>query len=116
MKRCTYILLIALALACGAAAGEDHGMGTLAGTVVGPGGKPVAGARVTSQGADGSHPQATTTNAQGRFFFPGLEHGYYDVRAYSNGAWSDWKHNIEVKTGKQTEVKLQLPASQKNAK
>jgi hypothetical protein len=116
MKRSAYIFLIAMALACAAAAREEHGMGTLAGTVLGPSGKPVSAARVTSQGADGTHPQATTTNAQGRFFFPDLEHGYYDVRAYSKGAWSDWKHNIEVKTGKQTEVKLQLPASQKKPK
>ena len=116
MKRSAYIFLIAMALACTVAAREEPGMGTLAGTVLGPSGKPVVGARVTSQGADGSHPQATTTNAQGRFFFPDLEHGYYDVRAYSNGAWSEWKHNIEVKTGKQTEVKLHVPASQKKSK
>ena len=116
MKRSVYAFLVVIALACAAAASDEHGMGTLAGTVLGPSGKPLSGARVTSQGADGSHPQATTTNAQGRFFFPDLEHGYYDVRAYSNGAWSVWKHNIEVKTGKQTEVKLQVPASQKKAK
>jgi len=109
MKRSVYVLLAVAALACVAAA-DIKGMGTLAGTVVGAGGKPIADARVTSQGADGTSPQSTTTNAQGRFFFPELKHGYYDVRAYHNGAWTVWKHNIEVKTGKQTEVKLQLPA------
>jgi hypothetical protein len=102
-------LLVAVGLALAlAAAADDGGMGTLAGTVVSPGGAAVVGARVTSQGADGSHPQVTTTNAQGRFFFPDLRHGYYNVRAYSKGAWTDWKNNIEVKTGKQTEVKLRL--------
>lgn len=113
MKRSVYAFLFVLALACAAAASDEPGMGTLAGTVIGSSGKPVAGARVTSQGADGSHPQSTVTNTQGRFFFPDLHHGYYDLRAYSGGAWSEWKHNIEVKTGKQTEVKLELPASKK---
>jgi Carboxypeptidase regulatory-like domain len=87
----------------------ESGLGTLAGTVVGPNGRPIAGARVTSQEAGGSHPSATTTNSQGRFFFPQLAHGYYDLRAYSNGVWSGWKHNIEVKTGKQTDVTLRVP-------
>lgn len=90
-----------------ARAGED-GVGTVAGTVINVSGVPVPGARVTLQGADGTAPEATETNRQGRFFFPQLNHGYYDVRAYSNGAWSAWKHNVEVKTGKQTEVKLQI--------
>jgi hypothetical protein len=95
--------------------GDEHGMGTLAGTVVGTNGKPVAGSRVTLQDAGASHPDVTLTNAQGRFFFADLHHGYYDVRAYAGGAWSEWKHNIEVKTGKQTEVRLQVVAKPKNA-
>jgi len=115
MRRSVYVLLAVAALAYAAAA-DIKGMGTLAGTVVGTSGKPVADARVTSQGADGTRPQSTTTNAQGRFFFSELKNGYYDVRAYHSGAWTDWKHNIEVKTGKQTEVKLQLPAPVKKSK
>lgn len=115
MKWPVYAILMVLALAIATTAKDEPGMGTLAGTVYGANGKPVAGARVTSQSADGKMPQATTTNQQGRFFFPDLDHGYYDVRAYSNGAWTEWQHNIEVKTGKQTEVKLRLPAAKKKA-
>jgi Carboxypeptidase regulatory-like domain len=89
-------------------------MGTLAGTVVGKNGKPVAGARVTSQNAGGDHSQVTTTNQQGRFFLPDLVHGYYDARAYHEGEWrSEWKHNVEVNTGKQTELTLRLVATSK---
>jgi Carboxypeptidase regulatory-like domain len=55
-------------------------------------------------------PKSTLTNEDGRFFFPQLENGYYDVRAYHAGAWTTWKHNIEVKIGKQTDVKLKLPS------
>lgn len=115
MKRSMYLLLAVATLACVAAA-DLKGLGTLAGTVLSASGKPVPDARVTSQGADGTMPQSTTTNAQGRFFFPELKNGYYDVRAYHKGAWTEWKHNIEVKTGKQTDVKLQLPAAAKKSK
>jgi len=108
MQRFCAIFLLAAMLALAVAA-DTKGLGTLAGTVIGPGGKPVVGARVTSQGADGTKPQSTVTNSDGRFFFPELENGYYDVRAYHGGTWTNWKHNVEVKTGKQTEVKLQLP-------
>jgi hypothetical protein len=97
------------------AVNDESGMGTLAGVVVGVNGKPAVGSRVTLQDAGASHPDVTLTNAQGRFFFADLHHGYYDVRAYAGGAWSEWKHNIEVKTGKQTEVRLQVVTKPKNA-
>jgi hypothetical protein len=115
MKKSVLVFIAVAALACATAA-DIKGLGTLAGTVVGTNGKPVTDARVTSQGADGTMPQSTTTNAQGRFFFSELKNGYYDVRAYHSGAWTEWKHNIEVKTGKQTEVKLQLPAATRKSK
>lgn len=113
MKRSVWMFLAFALLACAAAANDQGGLGTLAGTVVGPSGKPIVGARVSFQGADGTHPDSTVTNDQGRFFFPQIPHGYYDARAYYNGAWSEWKHNIEVNTGKQTEVTLRVPAKQK---
>lgn len=116
MKRFPLVLICATIMALGTAAKDDGGMGTLAGTVVGRNGKPVAGARVTSQNAGGDHPQVTTTNQQGRFFFPDLVHGYYDARAYHDGEWSEWKHNVEVNTGKQTELTLKLVANSKPAK
>jgi hypothetical protein len=114
MQRVLLILLAVAFFACASGAHEG-GMGTLAGTVLGPSGRPVRGARVTSQEAGGSHPAVTTTNAQGRFFFPELGHGYYDVRAYLDGSWSEWKHNIEVKTGKQTEVTLKVPTKRQTS-
>ena len=90
-------------------------MGTLAGVVLSAQGKPVVGASVTMQTATGGSPHATVTNSQGRFFFPQLIHGYYDLRATHKGWVSDWKHNIEVNTGKQTEIKLQLRTAQKKS-
>jgi hypothetical protein len=103
------LLAAAAMLGIAAAANARVGLGTLGGTVMDHKGKPVAGASVTIQTSDGRHPHVTTTNEQGRFFFPELIHGLYDVRAYSNGRWTEWKHNTTVRTGKQTEVKLRLP-------
>lgn len=93
----------------------EKGVGTVAGTVVNHAGAPVSDARVTLQGADGTEPETTLTNRHGRFFFPQLPRGYYDVRAYSDGEWSAWKHNVEVKTGKQTEVRLEVIPRKKSS-
>ena len=95
---------------------EPRGLGTLAGTVVGPNGSPLPGARVTVQDASGVHPHAVETNDQGRFFFPLLKPGLYDARAYSSGVWSEWEHNINVHKGKQTEVKLKIPKRKASSK
>ena len=95
---------------------EPDGLGTLAGTVVGPNGAPLPGVRVTVQDASGVHPHAVETNDQGRFFFPQLKPGLYDARAYSNGVWSEWEHNINVHKGKQTEVKLKIPKRKASSK
>lgn len=110
MKQPVVVLLLVLIAAYAAFAQGDTGLGTLAGTVIDARGKAVAGASVTMQSATGGNPHATKSNAQGRFFFPELVHGYYDVRASSGVMTSEWKHNIEVNTGKQTEVTLRLRA------
>lgn len=108
MRIAAFTVLLCAAVAALTLRAQQGGMGTLAGTVLNGRGRPVVGASVTMENASGGSPHATTTNAQGRFFFPELIHGYYDVRATHNGASSDWKHNIEVRTGKQTDVMLQL--------
>jgi len=112
MKKWDLILLLfaVLALAAGAQdTGHDAGgMGTLAGKVLTAQGKPVAGASVTMQSANGGNPHAAIADSRGRFFFPELVHGYYDVRAAHGNMVSEWKHNLEVVTGKQTDVELRL--------
>jgi|SRR5215472_12441221 hypothetical protein len=112
MRRLLFPFILVAIFACSISA-NDGGMGTLAGTVVAASGSVIRNAHVTLQGADGSAPEATATNNHGRFFFPELPHGYYDVRAYSGGSWSEWKHNIEVKTGKQTDVVLKIAPKSK---
>jgi len=107
------VVLIFALVALSAAAQDAGGMGTLAGIVLSAQGRPVAGASVVLQTANGGSPEATTTNSVGRFFFPDLTHGYYDVRATHQGWVSVWKHNVEVATGKQTEIRLQLSTEKK---
>jgi hypothetical protein len=110
-RRTTWVLILCVGLSLGlapAARAQEGGLGTLAGTVVNSKGRSVAGAHVILQSAAGDMPQATTTNSQGRFFFPQLLHGYYDVRATASGKASVWRHNLEVRTGHQTDVTLRL--------
>lgn len=108
MKQTAHWSLIACAVAALSVTVWAYGLGTLAGTVVDANGKPVVGASVVMQASAGALPSATTTNSHGRFFFPRLPHGYYDVRATTRYRASAWRHNLTVRTGKQTEVTLRL--------
>lgn len=86
-------------------------VGTIAGTVLSAKGVPVAGASVTIQTAEGSHPHATTSDIHGHFAFTRYARGQYDLRAYSSGTWSDWARDIPVKSGKTTQLELRLNVS-----
>lgn len=97
------------ALAAGSlAARPPSGLGTVGGQVLDSKGKPVANARVTLQAAEGSHLQTTETNSQGRFWFASLPEGQYSVRASDQGRVSEWRQNIWVSPGRQTDVTLHL--------
>ena len=85
-------------------------LGRLAGKVLGSNGAPVVGARVTVETSDGRHPHATSTDTQGRFSFPNILPGPYDARAYRDGSWSEWQHNVIVRTGKTTDITLRIIA------
>jgi hypothetical protein len=102
-----WVLIVSLGLASGLQA--RVATGTLAGTVLDAHGKPVAGATVTMQTSDGARPYATHTDANGHFEFVRYETGQYDLRAYSNGMFSDWTKRISIRSGKTTEVTLRLP-------
>jgi len=86
-------------------------VGTLEGTVVDAHDKPVANASVTIQTSDGLHPHATRTDAEGHFQFARWETGQYDLRAYSNGVFSDWQKRIMIHTKKPTKITLRLKAA-----
>ena len=116
MKRTAGRLLIVCAALALTARVSAYGLGTLAGTVLDANGKPVAAASVVMQSSAGAMPYATTTNSHGRFFFPRLPHGYYDVRATTRYRASAWRHNLSVRTGHQTDVVLRLTIPVKQRK
>lgn len=101
-------LLCAIWTASAIAAPQPKGLGTIGGQVVGSNGKAIAGARVTLQGAEGRHPETTETNDQGHFWFASLPEGLYDLRAYYQGRVSEWRQNVWVSPGQQTNVVLHL--------
>ena len=91
------------------AAGAKGPIGNVTGTVLDSKGKPVADATVTMQSSDGKHPYATHTDATGHFSFTRYETGLYDLRAYSNGMFSDWVKRVWVKSKKTAQVTLRMP-------
>jgi hypothetical protein len=110
MKSICAALLVAAMLLVARPLSSGERLGTLEGTVERDG-HPLAGARVTAEEAEGAHPHATLTNNDGRFFFPRLTPGLYNLRAYYKGTWSGWEKNAEVKVGKGTNVTLHVPVS-----
>lgn len=105
-------LFIAVIVPAGRAQGYSHhvAVGNLAGTVLDVHGRPVADASVTIQTSDGLQPHATRTDAKGHFAFDRWATGQYDLRAYANGAFSDWDQRVEIRSKKTTEVTLRLDA------
>ena len=105
---------LALAVTCAAIAVAVNAkvrIGTLAGVVLDAQGRPVPNATVTVQTSDGLHPHATRTDSAGHFAFERYLPGQYDLRAYSNGAFSNWIKRVYVAAEKTREVTLRLPAS-----
>ena len=96
---------------------SGHGSATLSGVVLGPDDKPVPHASVTYQSGDGSAPHATRADVHGRFVIRKLRGDNYDVRASSNGIFSEWEKNVMVRSGQSHFVALhliyatQMPAS-----
>src|ERR1700687_3529253 len=87
---------------------HKQGPGNLDGTVVNAKGAPVAGAQVLWQASDGRPPPGLHSDAQGHFHIPPLRAALYDLRASAGDASSDWEHNVIVRPGSESSVKLRL--------
>jgi len=81
---------------------------SIRGVVLDANGKPVAAAAVTCQSSAGIHPHVVHTDAKGHFVLPGLKQDSYDLRATSNGAYSDWEKNLPLRIGQTKEITLRL--------
>lgn len=89
------------------------GLGTVGGQVLNAQGARVVAALVTLQASDGGLLQTTQTNTEGRFWFASLPEGQYSVRAADHGLVSEWRQNVWVAPGRETDVMLHLRPSKK---
>lgn len=105
----TFFVLFAAVLGFAIAGNAGGRIGAIAGTVVTAHGKPVADATVTMQTSYGQSPCATHTDAKGHFEFARYTIGQYDLQAYWHGMFSDWRKRVVIRSGKTTEITLQLP-------
>jgi Carboxypeptidase regulatory-like domain len=78
------------------------------GTVLGADGKPAAAAAITCQSSAGVRPRVVHTDNKGHYIISGLKQDSYDLRATSNGAYSDWEKNIPLRRGQTKEITLHL--------
>ncbi len=78
------------------------------GTVLGADGKPVAAAAITCQSSAGVRPRVVHTDNKGHYTISGLKQDSYDLRATSNGAYSDWEKNIPLRRGQTKQITLHL--------
>ncbi len=81
---------------------------TITGTVIGPDDRPVAKASVMCQSSGGLSPHATYTDKKGHFMITGLKVDSYDLRASSNGVFSEWEKNIPLRKGQTKDLTLHL--------
>jgi hypothetical protein len=81
---------------------------TIHGVVLDANGKPVVAAAVTCQSSAGIRPRVVHTDSKGHFVVTGLKQDAYDLRASSNGAYSDWEKNVPLRTAQTKEVTLRL--------
>jgi len=80
----------------------------ISGVVLDANGKPVANAAISCESSGGLRPRAVHADAKGHFVITGLKQDSYDIRASSNGAYSDWEKNIPLRKGQSKSVTLRL--------
>ena len=82
--------------------------GVITGLVLGPDDKPAPHAAITYQSSDGSAPHAVHADSRGRFTITKLHTDNYDLRATSNGVFSEWQKNFPVQSGRTSDITLHL--------
>lgn len=85
--------------------------GAIQGEVVDANGAPVSRAEIVWQTADGRSPHALRSDAHGHFRIAKVRPGLYELRASVRGTSSDWKQNVLVRRGRETNLLLQLSST-----
>ncbi|HEV7574152.1 MAG TPA: TonB-dependent receptor [Thermoanaerobaculia bacterium] len=83
----------------------------VAGTVRDAGGAPIAGADVAAINVDRNQKQQTVTDASGRFRFPVLAVGVYQLTATRDG-FASWHRNLRLAVGASLDIPVTLAMSQ----
>src|SRR5215210_3418515 len=99
-------LLFALIVALAVPLGAQLQTGSLFGSVVDPQGAPLPGATVTLSG--GGAPQVQVTDEQGRFRFPGLAPGEYQLESRMEGFSPVEYPGLVISLGRNTEIQVTL--------
>jgi protocatechuate 3,4-dioxygenase beta subunit len=114
-RRTFFALLILVSLAAGNSFAQEkqtqekqapEKQTMISGVVQGADAKPLAKARVYLQPSDGRAPHTALTDADGRYQFTKLRPGLYDLRAQSNGKWTDLQRNVNVHANEEVTVNL----------
>jgi hypothetical protein len=111
MKTRSFLSILSLLLIWGAGTHAQTASKTqtaIKGAVLGADGKPVVAAAVTCQSSAGIRPRIVHTDKSGHYLITGLKQDSYDLRATSNGAYSDWEKNIPLHRGQTKEINLHL--------
>jgi len=103
-----HLLSVALFLVGGAWVAAWPAANMLHGRVVNGEDAPVPTALVLIQSADGTSPHAFRADAHGRFSRAVSAKGLYDVRAEAGGMWSEWQHNVSVRSSIRSAIILKL--------
>src|SRR3974390_2581920 len=104
------LLILALGLCAGVVQGQMAGTGVIVGTVTDPSGAAVPGASVTVTDLSTNSTRSATTNDAGRYNFPNLPPGKYDV-AINKGGFRQTKMSeqvVEVGQQRTLDVRLEL--------
>ncbi|HEX5716730.1 MAG TPA: carboxypeptidase regulatory-like domain-containing protein [Thermoanaerobaculia bacterium] len=101
-----FVLAVALTTAFSVPVGAQLQTGSLFGTVADPQGGPLPGATVTLSG--GGAPQVQVTDEQGRFRFPGLPPGEYNLESRLEGFSPVEYPGLVISVGRNTEIQVVL--------
>lgn len=81
---------------------------TVTGTVLDPSGSLLTNARITVRSAETGASRATQSQSTGRYAFPDLPVGTYDVRAAAKGFQTSVRKGVRVNVGEAAQVDFQL--------
>jgi hypothetical protein len=111
-KSVAFLLILALGLCPGVVQGQMAGSGVIVGTVTDPSGAAVPGATVTVTDTSTSASRSATTNDAGRYNFPNLPPGKYDV-VINKGGFRQARfseQDVVVGQSRTLDVKLEIGA------